>query len=44
MTPPQISADSKATLADIVEQLQEKEAGGPLPAPVSPLGIPLASY
>ncbi|XP_074786840.1 spectrin beta chain, non-erythrocytic 4 isoform X2 [Athene noctua] len=33
----------KATLADIVEQLQEKEAGGPLPAPVSPwcpLGVP----
>ncbi|XP_074023705.1 spectrin beta chain, non-erythrocytic 4-like, partial [Numenius arquata] len=30
----------KATLADIVEQLQEKEAGGPLPATVSPLGVP----
>ncbi|XP_074786839.1 spectrin beta chain, non-erythrocytic 4 isoform X1 [Athene noctua] len=27
----------KATLADIVEQLQEKEAGGPLPAPDAPL-------
>ncbi|XP_051631974.1 spectrin beta chain, non-erythrocytic 4-like, partial [Manacus candei] len=26
---------SKATLADIVEQLQEKEAGGPVPASVS---------
>ncbi|KAM9260145.1 LOW QUALITY PROTEIN: spectrin beta chain, non-erythrocytic 4-like [Morus bassanus] len=36
----------KATLADIVEQLQEKEAGGPLPAPVShwrPLGVPSTS-
>uniref|UniRef100_A0A8U8CGN9 Spectrin beta chain n=1 Tax=Geospiza parvula TaxID=87175 RepID=A0A8U8CGN9_GEOPR len=28
--------DGKATLADIVEQLQEKEAGGPVPASVSP--------
>ncbi|KAM9211239.1 LOW QUALITY PROTEIN: spectrin beta chain, non-erythrocytic 4-like, partial [Leptosomus discolor] len=43
----------KATLADIVEQLQEKEAGGPLPAscpldvplmsPQCPLGVPSAS-
>ncbi|RLV62777.1 hypothetical protein DV515_00018953 [Chloebia gouldiae] len=27
-----MSSSSKATLADIVEQLQEKEAGGPVPA------------
>ncbi|XP_074786841.1 spectrin beta chain, non-erythrocytic 4 isoform X3 [Athene noctua] len=30
----------KATLADIVEQLQEKEAGGPLPAPPPPRDSP----